>query len=54
MIFLSLISNVNRLILCMFAVPPHVGGWIEIWKSIDISKNHSVPPHVGGWIEIKI
>ena len=33
-------------------VVPHVGTWIEIWNSSEISLQIEVVPHVGTWIEI--
>ena len=41
------------IILCIFAVAPHAGAWIEIEKNPPLApKGYRVAPHAGAWIEI--
>ena len=36
----------------VFAVAPHAGAWIEIWKSSPSDATPHVAPHAGAWIEM--
>ena len=38
--------------MCIFAVAPLVGAWIEIKSSTRPQRSHFVAPLVGAWIEI--
>ena len=37
----------------MATVAPHMGAWIEIFKSLCRNAIIKVAPHMGAWIEIK-
>ena len=40
------------IILCIFAVAPHAGAWIEIAAAEGEVGSGAVAPHAGAWIEI--
>ena len=40
------------IILCIFAVAPHAGAWIEIAGLYNIDDLREVAPHAGAWIEM--
>ena len=45
-------AQILCLVLCIIAVAPHAGAWIEIEKYVTFTASAQVAPHAGAWIEI--